>query len=851
MAQGDISSAINELVKKLQVNTAASLTTRSEIERYVGEVLDTYDESIRAKKEAYRWDVKRESLSEYLKKRSKYREQLVEEQIARKSELEFINEQINLYKEQENKAFKEGKSALSKELFQRRVELEIQKNVKEAMDDVSNSASNAAKTGNPFLAAIVFVGGLMFTATKMLFNVASSILKIGFGFIKDMFGADFGISAVFETFLKMQSLVGNVSANVGMLARESTRFLENTPTIFNEVLDVGGDLEDIGTVVEQLSKVTNRVRVFDGPQFKRIIELGLGTGLGVEDATGIIGNFENLGISLNETLDFTDYVRGKSMKMSMNQTSILGGVNDLVLSLTGFGITEGLKGMTKLVIDAQRLRIDTADSVNKFKDAFNDPEKAVEVAATANLLGGKFSFYFGNTFELMRKGMEEPQQLTSDLLESMKGKAVKGKNGFEIPPADREMIREFAKSINQNPDELFNVAIEQTKFADKIENLTKQFGSVTSLTEEQRILITNLMTLNEDGSYSIRLSNGVKKLITEIPSINTIYRELAQERKNNESALLRKTLAERIGIAIQRFNVGFSQFFIELNKLLNNSNTMSDLDGLIKDITVNMIDFIKGAFSSGGSFRQSILAGMQGLTALFSKLFDIFTDPNKEFGVMIAESAGLMLNFLNINFVPYLQYAGAEIVAGVGQLVLSDSVKGSALRLKKKAILSAGPDSLLSKSMISDVIEEGEDYNNNYVSYGEDKIDLTKLKKMESDIKSAAIKLEKSKKLDGIQPTKVEIPKSSNVAEKKSSKQSIKTSSNQSRPILLTEKNIIEGRPDDAILFINENANQLGVYTPPKLNIVFDGKINMNKNKGSQEASNVVSKQMLTQLSSY
>ena len=93
------------------------------------------------------------------------------------------------------------------------------------------------------------------------------------------------------------------------------------------------------------------------------------------------------------------------------------------------------------------------------------------------------------------------------------------------------------------------------------------------------------LAMNEDGSYSIRLSNGVIKTLAEIPSNTEIYEIINQERKNEKSALLRKSLAERIGIAIDRFNVAFSQVFIELDNLLNNSNTMNNLDELIKMVT--------------------------------------------------------------------------------------------------------------------------------------------------------------------------------------------------------------------------------------------------------------------------
>ena len=68
----------------------------------------------------------------------------------------------------------------------------------------------------------------------------------------------------------------------------------------------------------------------------------------------------------------------------------------------------------------------------------------------------------------MAKSILEPEQLTADLIESLKGKAFKGKNGFDIAPEDREIIRNMASILGHDSEELFNVAIEQGKDLDKI-----------------------------------------------------------------------------------------------------------------------------------------------------------------------------------------------------------------------------------------------------------------------------------------------------------------------------------------------------------------------------------------------
>ena len=175
--QGDIASAINEMVKKLQVNTAASTNSQYMIEGYVEDVIDAYNDAIEQKKEMYKWNAKTESLWEYFKRVQKEKEKIYKERQKRKDNIQFLEEQINLYKKKENEAINSHKNELGDELFKKRVQLEIEKDVKQAMDDVADSVETGAKSGNPYLAAIMIGAKLIWSAAKMLFNVAVALLK--------------------------------------------------------------------------------------------------------------------------------------------------------------------------------------------------------------------------------------------------------------------------------------------------------------------------------------------------------------------------------------------------------------------------------------------------------------------------------------------------------------------------------------------------------------------------------------------------------------------------------------------------------------------------------------------------
>ncbi len=725
MAQGDIAAKLDKVLKELDSLNNGAGVTQTQKEDIIQKIIDSHSKAIDARKEAYKYDLKQDTISSYLKKVYKRNQDVINQRVKLEKEQERISELIEKYKEEEIKAAQAGKKELSGYILKRRTQLEIEKTVNEAMEDASDTAETASKTGNPYLAAIVVVGGVILTAAKTLAKTAFRMFKIIGGYVSDMFGADLGIGAVYETFLRMQKMSGEFSANAGLIASESENFLWNMPRIMNEVLDVGGTIEQVGEVMETLSNVTGKNRMFTGKQFKSIIELGLGTGLGVEEGSELIGNFDNLGYSLDKTLELTDYARNKAMSVSQNQTGVLRKVNQLVVSLTGYGTSRGLKGMADLVVKTQKLRIDVVKSVDSFKDAFTDPESAIEVAATAQLLGGKFASLFGNAFTLMGKSMLEPQELTADLIEALKDKAFKGKNGFQISPADRQIIKEFAEAINQDPEELMTGAIEQTKYADKIDALNKRGLPIMMYNEDQRNLITNLMTLNEDGSYSMRLSNGIIKRLEEIPSMYEITKTLEQDRRNEQSALLRNTLAERIGIAIDRFNIGFSEVFVVLDKYFKRHNTIENLDTTVESITVGMMNWLETQFADTGDWGLFLRRGLKTANSFIEKILSFWTDPNSSLIEALSSSMDAIQDALKKYLMLPLKFYGGKMVQAIGEALSSNTyglvgkkVQKAGLKLQMETLNEAGKDSSLYKGNYSGVIKDVEDYNEKYGDSG-------------------------------------------------------------------------------------------------------------------------------------
>jgi hypothetical protein len=251
--------------------------------------------------------------------------------------------------------------------------------------------------------------------------------------------------------------------------------------------------------------------------------------------------------------------------------------------------------------------------------------------------------------------------------------------------------------MNQDADELFNAAIEDAKYNDKIEALRKKGIQTFGLTDEQNELLTNLMTMNEDGSYSIRLSNGAIKRLEEIPSNDLIYKTIEQDRKNEKSAILRKTLAERIGIAIDRFNIGFSQVFVVLEKHLTNSGFINNLDTTAGDIANNTINFLNKQLSGSGGWSDFIKKGLKAANEFIDKILGIWMNPDTIFTEKFAETLRTIFVGIKDICLPYLEYYSGRLLEIMGKALpaFGSKFEKAGLELQKKGMKRAGKDSML------------------------------------------------------------------------------------------------------------------------------------------------------------
>lgn len=545
--------------------------------------------------------------------------------------------------------------------------------------EINKQKSKIAKDALPPMVKAYGTMRNLFKIDNMVVKgLLSGILSIGTGLVKLVLKP---LKKIFNTFLQVQSISGKISADLGLSAEQANGLINSFSALGIEALKYGGALEDINTIMAKFSEITNKNRMFDKNDIGQLIELGLATGLGVDNAAEMAANFDNIGVSLSKTMELTNKARKSSVFFNINSTKVLKTYGELVKSLTGIGYGKGLEYLEKLTSKAVALRFDIAQSTKSFTDAFFEPEKAVEVAAQMQVLGGKFATGFGDPISLAFESMTDPAGLADKFASTLKGMVVKGKDGlFTIPPAQRKILKLAAEALGQNYEDSVNSAIEQAKIADKISAVAKQ--GFFDFDEDQKMALAGLMKLNKDNKYEIMMSDGTTKLLENITSKNQLNEIIKNRTVNEQAAIKRKNLVERLNLIIDRFSLAFSTVF---SKLFENKN-FDDLLGQIEKVGTDIAQFIANYINGNGGLTKTFEMVIDRFKMVWGKIEKIWSGDGT-FTAKIGKTLKEALLPLFVDAIKeamqMLKYTFGEILSTIGLKTAGENLKINASQNSK------------------------------------------------------------------------------------------------------------------------------------------------------------------------
>jgi hypothetical protein len=183
-------------------------------------------------------------------------------------------------------------------------------------------------------------------------------------------------------------------------------------------------------------------------------------------------------------------------------------VTELVVSNLGklntYNFANGVEGLTRMAAQSAVIGVDMSRIFSIADDMF-DPEKAVNLASSLQRLGVATGDLL-DPLKLMDLGQNNPQELQNQIVEMSKRFTYFNEQNqkFEILPGAKLQLREVAKELGMNADELARMALGSSDLAKKMNEIRFPELETGPLTEDQRTMIANLSEM-KDGEYKIKI----------------------------------------------------------------------------------------------------------------------------------------------------------------------------------------------------------------------------------------------------------------------------------------------------------------------------------------------------------
>ena len=296
------------------------------------------------------------------------------------------------------------------------------------------------------------------------------------------------------------------------------------------------NLELFGAINNQLQTT----RLLTSQQLTDMNALAMSVGLTSEEMAGFIKNFDMLGKGTDDAIGAIARLQTEARSYGLNVGQFMRTVGENIKLVASYNFKGGVDGLSKMVAQAQSLRIDMGSTV-KFAEELMDPTKAIETAAGFQMIGGAVG-KLADPFQLLHMAQTDMAGLQDELV-NMSAAAVtfnESTGEFDIPVTEMYRMREAAKLAGMGYQEFAEMAMNSAKKTKKLEFLE----GLANIPEEQKEMVANLGEL-QGGQLKISIGDDLVDVANLTESQLEELGKFQQDLNKTDEQLR----AEAIGIA--------------------------------------------------------------------------------------------------------------------------------------------------------------------------------------------------------------------------------------------------------------------------------------------------------------
>ena len=324
----------------------------------------------------------------------------------------------------------------------------------------------------------------------------------------------------------IQKSINSANVKLGIGGNLSANIRDNVMKSREEFLGLGLDTENFLNSYSTFASTYNRTFLPDQGEMKDMATINKIYG-GTYDQLYPLSKL--YGKSITDTTQFMNKMIVEADKYGITSNKIFADMQKNIGMLDKYNFKTGYDGLKKMVVETSKLNMNM-NSVAQFAEKLYEPEDAIEMAASLQMLGGEFS-QFGDVFQLMYDANNDVGALTEKIAKLTNGMGTLNKESGEInfTGFERYQLRTFARMSNIPMEEML-----QTRRVTKQEEIVKKYipselkkGSTEDV--EARINKLAMLADFKGGVPKIKVAGGEKDIsqvtLADLSDLSTVGRD--------------------------------------------------------------------------------------------------------------------------------------------------------------------------------------------------------------------------------------------------------------------------------------------------------------------------------------
>jgi hypothetical protein len=311
------------------------------------------------------------------------------------------------------------------------------------------------------------------------------------------------IDGVNQYYSEQTALLERINQRTGLTGQLSRDFREEITKAQPRLLQLGISFDELSDSAARLVEQSGRFNLINQQTFERaglVAKAYVGT---LQDLVGMYPEFEKVGIGAADAQEKIADAGKRSLELGLRSQTVTTELGKNLGKLNEYGFRNGVRGLEEMVRKTVEFRMNM-DNVYQIAEKVFDPDKAIELSANLQVLGGAIGD-FNDPLKLMYMATNNVEGLQDALIGAAGGLATYNaeQGRFEITGVNLRRAKAMASELGMSLGDLSKSAIAAAERASASGDLLAQG---LKLDDDQQRFITNLAQM-KGGKMMIEIQS--------------------------------------------------------------------------------------------------------------------------------------------------------------------------------------------------------------------------------------------------------------------------------------------------------------------------------------------------------